>query len=261
MRANPLSRVSIRDHVPVLQARGATVLFDDLIVFSEPEIYNGNLFVLPVDESLAAGRSSSLDWTRRFYEHFDDDFDFLVFVVNLYDGDYDNPGTSTSYFGRTHNDVRGIGRPISSDNRWPNGLQGVVVHKIVSSSVDSRSILHTGPMLHELMHRWAAYVTPNSGSGSHWGFRSANGTLGGFGHCRSRGPWRGALFGRGFSDERAGRQQQALQPPRIVPGRIPAAGGSARPVGCGGRAVGRPGQRESDVHRESGQKLFDRGHR
>ena len=180
VRANPLSRVSIGDHVPMLQARGATVLFDDLIVFSEPEIYNGDLFVLPVDESLAAGRGSSLDWTRRFYEHFDDDFDFLVFVVNLYHGDYDNPDSAPSYFVSTHNDVRGVGRPISSDNRWPHGLQGVVVHGVVSFSVDSRSIIHTGPMLHELMHRWANSVTPSSGSGRHWGFSSANGTLGGF---------------------------------------------------------------------------------
>ena len=148
-----------------------------VIVFSEPEIYNGNLFVLPVDENLATGEWSLLDGTRQFYEHFDDDFDFLVFVVNLYPGD--DP-SGRSYFTSTRNDVRGIGHPISSDNRWPAALQGVVVHGIVSFSVDRRSIIHTGPMLHELMHKWANFVTPSSGSGPHWGFSSANGTLGGF---------------------------------------------------------------------------------
>ena len=177
VRANPLSSMSIRDHIPALQARGASVLFDDLVVFTEPEVYNGNLFVLPVDENLATGRWSLLDRTRQFYEHFDDDFDFLVFVVNLYPGE--DP-IGRSYFASTRNDVRGIGRRISSDNRWPATLQGVVVHGIVSFSVDLRSIIHTGPMLHELMHRWANFVTPSSGSGSHWGFSSANGTLGGF---------------------------------------------------------------------------------
>ena len=35
-------------------------------------------------------------------------------------------------------------------------------------------------MLHELMHRWANSVTPSSGWGAHWGFSSADGTLGGF---------------------------------------------------------------------------------
>jgi len=185
VRANPLSRVSIRDHVPVLQSRGATVLFDDLVVFSEPEIYNGNLFVLPVDDNLAAGRPSPSDWSRQFYEHFGDDFDFLVFVVNLYTEDYPE-GNYRSVFFSTHNDVRGIGQPISSDDRWPNALQGVVVHGLISFSVDSRSIIHSGPMLHELMHRWAnSIVAPSPGSGPHcsgphWGFSSANGVLGGF---------------------------------------------------------------------------------
>ena len=185
VRANPLTRLSIRDHVPALQSRGATILFDDLVVFSEPEIFNGNLFVLPVDENLAASGRPSLDWTRQFYEHFDDDFDFLVFVLNLYTEDYPE-GNYRSTFRNTHNDVRGIGQPISSDDRWPDALQGVVVHGTVAFSVDSRSIIHSGPMLHELMHRWAnSIVAPSPGSGPHcsgphWGFSSANGVLGGF---------------------------------------------------------------------------------
>ena len=104
VRSNPLSSASIRDHVPALLARGVTVLFDDVVVFSDPEIYNDNLFVLPVDGNLASGGWSAVDWTRRFYEHFDDDFDFLVFVANLYPDEHDDPGTTVkSYFIRTHN--------------------------------------------------------------------------------------------------------------------------------------------------------------
>ncbi len=181
VRLNPLSSASIRDHVPALQARGVTVLFDDVVVFSDPEIYNDNLFVLPVDGNLASGGWSAVDWTRRFYEHFDDEFDFLVFVVNLYREEHDDPGsTEKSYFIGTHNDVQGIGRRIYSDDRWPTALQGVVVHGTVSFSVDDRSIINHGPMNHELMHRWANFITPSSGSGPHWGFSSANGVLGGF---------------------------------------------------------------------------------
>ena len=178
VRLNPLSSASIRDHVPALQARGVTVLFDDVVVFSDPEIYNDNLFVLPVDGNLASGGWSAVDWTRRFYEHFDDEFDFLVFVVNLYSEEHDDPGSTVrSYFVGTHNDVQGIGRRIYSDDRWPTALQGVVVHGTVSFSVDDRSIINHGPMNHELMHRWANFITPSSGWGSHWGFSSANGVL------------------------------------------------------------------------------------
>ena len=181
VRANPLSSVSIRDHVPALQAKGVRVLFDDIISFPEPTTYNDNLFVLPVDGNLASGGWSTEDWTRRFYEHFEDDFDFLVFVVNLYiEEHHDRATTVRSYFSSTHNEVQGIGRGIYSDERFPATLQGVVVHGIVSFSVDFRSIIYDGPMNHELLHRWANFVTPSSGSGAHWGFSSANGVLGGF---------------------------------------------------------------------------------
>ncbi len=181
VRANPLSSISIRDYVPALQGRGVTVLFDDIKSFSDPEIYNDNVFVLPVDENLAAGGWSAVDWTRRFYEYFNDEFDFLVFVLNLYAEELDDPASNLkSSFIRSHNDVQGIGLRNSSDYRFPAALQGVVVHGTVSFSINTQSIIYQGPMLHELMHRWANFITPSSGQGSHWGFSSADGILGGF---------------------------------------------------------------------------------
>ena len=180
VRSNPLSSVSIRDYVPALEARGVRVLFDDVVSFPEPAIYNKNVFVLPVDGNLAEGGLSTVDQARQFYEHFEDEFDFLVFVVNLYAEEYHDRRNVRSYYVNTSNDVRGIGRRISSDGRFPASLQGVIVHGTISFSVDDRTIVYYGPMLHEVMHRWANFISPSSGWGSHWGFSSANGTLGGF---------------------------------------------------------------------------------
>ena len=148
--------------------------------FQDPRIYDSNLFVLPVDGNLASGGWTEEDWTRRFYEHFEDEFDFLVFVVNLYPEEHRDPSTTVrSYFFHTHNDVQGIGLRIFTDERFPATLQGVVVHGTVSFGVDDRSIIYRGPMNHELLHRWANFVIP-TGAGAHWGFSSANGVLGGF---------------------------------------------------------------------------------
>ena len=55
VRTNPLNAESIDTHIPALQARGVSVSFDEVIAFTDPQIYNGNVFVLPVSENLAAG--------------------------------------------------------------------------------------------------------------------------------------------------------------------------------------------------------------
>ena len=52
----------------------------------EPLIYNDSVFVLPVAESLATDRLPFRRYAARFYDYFDDDFDFLMFVSNLEDG-------------------------------------------------------------------------------------------------------------------------------------------------------------------------------
>ena len=59
VKGNPLSANSINVLVPALQARGVSVSFDENIFFTDPQIYNDNLFVLPVTEDLAAG---NLPW-------------------------------------------------------------------------------------------------------------------------------------------------------------------------------------------------------
>ena len=53
-------------------------------VDEEPQIYNGNVFALPVSEDLTNLESlRESDYAARFFEYFGDEFDFLIFVSNL----------------------------------------------------------------------------------------------------------------------------------------------------------------------------------
>ena len=169
---NPLNASSIDTHIPALLARGLEVSFDEIAIRAgaDPQIYNDNVFVLPVTENLATDQLPLRDYAARFYEYFDDAFDFLLFVSNLSLGE-----DRHRYLGIHHhakNDVKGLGLRIFSDDGW-------------GSAGNLQSVLHftfdfalsNGPALHEVMHRWANFIVPG---GPHWRFSSANGQLGGF---------------------------------------------------------------------------------
>ena len=143
----------------------------------DPQLYNDNLFVLPVVEDIGTdGRLPWRDYAIRFFEYFDDQFDFLVFVSHL--DESEGQITPTHYRGtyrRVMNEVKGIGQKLfsySAQYESAGVLQGV----LHLSYMDAFS---RGPLLHELMHRWANHVVPTN-VGTHWGFSSANGQLGGF---------------------------------------------------------------------------------
>lgn len=183
VRENPLSDTSTSVHIAALRARGVSVSSDDVLVFSEPQIYNDNVFVLPVSDDLAAGNLPLTDYTARFFAYFNDEFDFLMFVPNVPNSELD-PGQRYSRYIDVKNDVEGIGKGIFADSgRWSSAgkLQGVVnsgsnaIHPI---SERGRSIVFEGPTLHELMHRWANFIVRSHGV--HWGFSSADGNMGGF---------------------------------------------------------------------------------
>ena len=146
----------------------------------EPRVFNDNVFVLPIPEDLIADQP--LDATRypsRFYEYFDDEFDFLIFVSSLHFFEQQNLrlgglGGNPVYY-RVSNGVRGIGIPIFSNaQKMGSGgrLQGLV------RLPDYRFMAHQSTVVHELMHRWGAHITGSLNS--HWAFSSAHGMLGGF---------------------------------------------------------------------------------
>ena len=167
---NPLSRASIEVHGPALRKRGVTVHFGTVAtVDDEPLIYNDNVFILPVDETLTTDSLPFKEYAKRFYEHFDDRFDFLMFVSNLSGGD--QHGYSGVYL-TVSNDTAGIGRETYSNAAdWGSAkLQGAM-------HFPHWSYVYGGPSLHEMMHRWANWVVSPT---PHWRFSSAYGQLGGF---------------------------------------------------------------------------------
>ena len=173
----------------------------------DPQIYNDNIFVLPISNDLIATSSlNPFDYTNRFYQYFDDEFDFLIFVTSLYEFEVlrltilnrgQSPGRDANpTYWRVSNDVHGIGMPIydSAERRGSAGrLQGVIRLPAY------RHMSHYGTVSHELMHHWAAYITGSRGS--HWHLSSANGMVGGFdiadlvdlgeGRYTVTAPWRG----------------------------------------------------------------------
>ena len=140
----------------------------------DPQIYNDNVFVLPVAEDLATGSElPSSHYAMRFFEYFDDEFDFLIFVFHV----KDNVRHYVGRYQNVKNDVEGIGLEKSGDgDRFGSAgkLQGVI-------NITSLSGIAHPVMIHELMHRWANYIIPTRRDyGAHWGFSSANGRIGGF---------------------------------------------------------------------------------
>lgn len=120
----------------------------------------------------------------RIYEKFNDNFDFIFFVLNE-----DFTPDTISYSGLNIsgvNNIQGIGKRLqpktSSTFGSSNKLQSTM-------QLTSRNSMRNGPTLHELMHNWgnsifdSYYVKSNgqeSRSGGHWGFSSVGGQLGGF---------------------------------------------------------------------------------
>lgn len=199
--ANPLSRESINTHIPALRNMEVTVEFSSLV--SSQQIYNDNVFVLPIAENvltLFASRNWSLaDYSTRFYEHFSDAFDFLIFIPNValyhyqaHQEVYSSIGFSGIYIDVYDNDVKGIGKSsyFRSEYGSAQKLQGVIAFSLITKDVDAfhlppgvtrspepRTELYSGPFLHEVMHRWANFIINPK---PHWTWNSANGILGGF---------------------------------------------------------------------------------
>ncbi len=181
LNLNPLNVASTSTHIPALQAKGVSVSIDEkIVIFTEPQIYKDNVFVLPVSEDLAGGNLPYWDYAARFYKHFNDEFDFLTFVSNVKEKGSLWP--FAAHIG-VRNDVLGIGLDIFFDERWGSAerLQSVIFFSYggVGGYYDPKGEYWSsgfGTLIHELMHRWANYIVPPYG---HWGFNSQRGWLGG----------------------------------------------------------------------------------
>ena len=179
---NPLDVASTNIDIPALRARGVYVSFDEVIDITEPQIHNDNMLVLPVADNLAAlwthsGNPPPLEeYAARFYKHFNDEFDFLIFLPNVLFHQLEPEAIHGAFHVKVKNHTKGIGVPIFADNsRWASAerLQGVVFHNYIDPS------MFRGLLLHELMHQWGNYVVPITSFpyGAHWGFSTSGGYL------------------------------------------------------------------------------------
>ena len=139
--------------------------------------------------SLISGGSSVLhSVSNLIYTKFNDDFDFIFFVLDK-QIDY-NIINALGFLGINYgssNDVQGLG--ISAYNNAPSwGSAGKLKSAMFFPFQDA---ILTGPALHELCHNWAAFICPTYGFdnsrydyGGHWGISNAGGQLGGFKYLR-----------------------------------------------------------------------------
>ena len=174
LRNNPLSTVSINDHIPSLEARGVDVSWSEFLVTvnDPPILFNDNVFVLPVSEDLGADELPLRQYAIEFYNHFEDEFDFLFLLSNLDFGEDAVRDYLGEHFG-VANDVKGIGVPVFFNSTFGSaGRLQSVLHFVYYFGMSN------GPTLHEVMHRWANFIVDDYSP--HWGFTSANGQLGGF---------------------------------------------------------------------------------
>ena len=138
------------------------------------------MFVLPVAENLANAwfTATLTEYTARFYEYFDDEFDFLVFVANVTYDRLDPDSPHGAFHNSVKNDVKGIGKSIhAADQSWGSTkeLQGVIFINTYDYSYGGDFV--GGVLLHELMHQWANWVVPPY---VHWGFISEDCSLDGY---------------------------------------------------------------------------------
>ena len=113
------------------------------IAITSPQIYNNNVFVLPVAENLSRSWFDAplTEYTARFYEYFNDEFDFLVFVANLTSDRLEPGAPHGAYYAGVKNDVKGIGEAIFADGqRWGSAeqLQGVTHIKYLRLQLGGR---------------------------------------------------------------------------------------------------------------------------
>ena len=137
-------------------------------------MFEGNLITMAVDGHLTEESLDFNAYTNRLYNFFLDAFDFIMIVSHVEDRLDNNVYTYYGVASPVSNDVSGVG--LSEHYNNAPGSAGKLKRFFHFPYLEG---IENGPGLHEVMHTWANFVLP-SVSGSHWGFSSVNGQLGGF---------------------------------------------------------------------------------
>lgn len=118
--------------------------------------------------------------SKKVYEHFKDDFDFIFVLSN------EDEVPQDLYYGisyKIQNDVEGIGSGIydGTNNYGSEGRLKSVIHLPVPG------LIVNGPFLHEIMHYWGNQGFIPTTVVGHWGYANVGGQLGGFDEVISLG--------------------------------------------------------------------------
>lgn len=137
--------------------------------------------------------------TKQLYKTYNDDFDFIVFVIDQSSTDHQPTGMPYGMNVSVSNNIQGIGKS-SFDNTAAYGSAGKLKSHL---TLWSRTYMENGPFLHEFCHNWAnsvidenefsqenydyamcgaanADVCATKTTLGHWGFAGCGGQLGGF---------------------------------------------------------------------------------
>lgn len=128
--------------------------------------------------------------SNKVYEHFNDDFDFII-ILSVEGSQPEN-----LYYGLTtpaKNDIEGLGRSLwdNTDTFGSDGKLKTVIH------MPRTEYIRNGPFLHEILHYWSNHGLIPTSAGGHWGYSSVGGQLGGFDELESLGDdrYRGLVEG------------------------------------------------------------------
>lgn len=123
------------------------------------------------------GMKDSQKWTNFIYEHVSDEYQFIVYVLNVDKRPKDL--MMNGYYQGIKNDTVGIGTSYVDDPFYDfsklygsKSLEGIIY-------ITHNDVVYDGPFLHELLHRYGNYIL-DSDEGCHWGRADIYGRLGGY---------------------------------------------------------------------------------
>ena len=139
-----------------------------------------NVIIAQIGGCLATSKIDFTHIAKRVIETYGDHFDFILFSSNLASVQDNTRYRAWGTHHRVQNDNEGLGIALGPNAHF-NAIYGDRKRGKLKSFIHFpfRNGLTRGPGLHEIMHIWANFVV-DTGSGSHWGFSSANGQLGGY---------------------------------------------------------------------------------
>ena len=116
------------------------------------------------------GPNRDKNLTNIIYEHFDDEFDFIMAAPNIY-------AQCVAYSSYIKLPAAGLGKGILSDRTEQYGSKGRL-HNFIY--FNNPNFIKNGPSLHEIMHAWGAPTMFKSKNKGHWGGSNVGGILGGW---------------------------------------------------------------------------------